>query len=681
MAKRNDTTRVDGLGFCPMEVRSDGVNVEDRTIEVIWAAGAPVKRYSWDEGYYMEELSMEASAIRLDRMNLGAPFLDTHDSYSMDSRLGAVVPGSTRIEGGKGYAKVKLSRSEKGERLLQDARDGLATMISVGYRVHKYEKTEGDGDKLPKLRATDWEPLEISAVPIPADPGAHARNAPTDAFTAEVVIINADADSERAAEQEETTMTPEEIAAAEAARTAEATRAAEATRVATEEASRRAAADEATRAAAQNSTTEAATRAAIEGERRRVQDLTDLAARGNVDAKVLQKAIADGVSLVAFRDQVLDAVIERQGKTAVFPHAETGGGRQDETETRREAVTIALLHRANPDGHKLTDAARQWRGLSLIETCREYLREQGENVRGMVPDEIARRSFMSTSDFPIILGNVTNRTLLAAYEALPQTWKPIARKATARDFKDKTLVRLGGAGALLKVNEHGEYKRSSLIEGKEKYRIATYGRVVAVTRQVLINDDLGAFTDLPNTFGQQVANLESDLVWGAFLSGLLSDGNGIFHASHGNIATAAAFSADSIATTRLKMVAQTDMDGKTKLNLRPAFMLLPAALEYKAEQLMGSFTPAVAGNVTPESMRKLTPIVEPRLDDVSATAFYLAASPAQLAGLEYAYLEGNEGPYTETRQGFDVDGVEFKVRLDFGAAPIDYRPFAKNAGA
>ena len=130
------------------------------------------------------------------------------------------------------------------------------------------------------------------------------------------------------------------------------------------------------------------------------------------------------------------------------------------------------------------------------------------------------------------------------------------------------------------------------------------------------------------------------------------------------------------------MAKQTGIDKKTILNVRPTFMLVPTALELTAEQLIAqNLVPARSGDVVPPSIRSLQPISEPRLDAASTTAWYLVANPAQIDTIEYAYLEGQQGAYIETRNGFDVDGVEIKCRLDFGAKAIDWRGLYKNAGA
>ncbi len=165
----------------------------------------------------------------------------------------------------------------------------------------------------------------------------------------------------------------------------------------------------------------------------------------------------------------------------------------------------------------------------------------------------------------------------------------------------------------------------------------------------------------------------------------MADGVALFHANHGNL-IAAGGGAPAVATvgaTRTLMRKQKGLDGKTKLNVAPRYILVPSELETATEQLVAQITPAEASKVTPQSMRSLTPISEPRLSDASTTAWYLAADPmtSNVDTIEYAYLEGQEGAYMETRMGFDVDGMEIKCRLDFGAKAIDWRGLAKNPGA
>jgi hypothetical protein len=332
----------------------------------------------------------------------------------------------------------------------------------------------------------------------------------------------------------------------------------------------------------------------------------------------------------------------------------------------------------------LSDHAREYRGMTLLELSREFLASAGVNVRGMSRDEIATRALHSTSDFPEVLSAVTNKTLRQAYDVYPRTFVPFCRQVLATDFKAMNRVQLGEAPQLLKVSEGGEFKRGTISESKESYRIETYGRVVAITRQVLINDDLDAFTRIPAMYGTAIATLESDVVWGIVTANAaMADGVALFHATHKNLAgTGTALSVAAVGEGRASMAKQTGLDKKTVLNIRPSYLVVPAALELAAEQLIAqNLVPAKTGDVVPQSIRTLTPISEPRLDGVSTGAWFLAANPAQIDTIEFAYLEGQQGAYIETRNGFDVDGVEIKCRLDFGAKAIDWRGLYKNAGA
>ncbi|MEG9884409.1 MAG: hypothetical protein V6Z86_07310 [Hyphomicrobiales bacterium] len=211
------------------------------------------------------------------------------------------------------------------------------------------------------------------------------------------------------------------------------------------------------------------------------------------------------------------------------------GGR-DEQITRRDAAANALLHRYSPADFPLEDSARDYRGMTLMEMARESLGHSGVNTRGLSRDDVASRALQTTSDFPLILSAVTNKTLRQAYEAAPRTFTAFCRQVLATDFKAMHRVQIGEAPRLLKVNEDGEFKRGTLGESKESYRIETYGRVVSITRHVLINDDLDAFTRIPAMYGNSIAQLEGDVVWGVITgNSAMADGKSLFHADHGNL--------------------------------------------------------------------------------------------------------------------------------------------------
>lgn len=419
--------------------------------------------------------------------------------------------------------------------------------------------------------------------------------------------------------------------------------------------------------------------AAIAAERARVGEINQLCKRHNV--QLADKLIADGATIEQARAVILEhlAVRDSAGTTSRMTHIETV---QDETDTRRAAVENAILNRASPAKHKLDDNGRQYRGLSLLELGRSLLEAQGVNTRGMDKLQLAQRAMHGTGDFPAILANVANKTLRAAYEAAPQTFRPFTKQAGAPDFKQIQRTQVGDAPNLVKVNEHGEFTYGTIGEGKETYQLATYGRIIAITRQTIINDDLGAFTDMPAKFGRAAADLESDIVWGIVTSNAaMADTVALFHADHGNLAAAnAAIAVASLGLARAAMRKQTSLDGRV-INVTPAYLLVPAALETIAHQFTSSAYVSTKGLDINPFAGALQPIVEPRLDVASATAWYLAADPAQIDTIEYCYLEGNEGVYLETRNGFEIDGMEIKARLDFAAKAIDHRGLFKNIGA
>lgn len=404
---------------------------------------------------------------------------------------------------------------------------------------------------------------------------------------------------------------------------------------------------------------------------------------GEDEVAKLRKELVDGnVTTDEAGTKVFAALAARDASQAPTREHHTGKIVRDEAETRREAMENALLHRHSPDKYKL-EAGREFVGYSLQELARECVEATGKSTRGMNRDQVAQLGLHTTSDFPGILENVARKTLRSAYEAAPQTFRLIAQRMTLTDFKAANLVMLGEMPTLEQVNEAGEFTYGTLTESKSTIQLRTYGRIVAITRQVIINDDIGAFTNVPARFGNSVANKESDIVWGLITANAnMADNVPIFHANHKNLGTAAALGVDPVGAGRAAMAKQVGLDKRTILNVRPKFLVVPASLETAAEQfLSGNFVPTTVATSIPQTLRSLIPIGEPRLDSNSTTAWYLFADPNSVdAALVYAYLDGQEGPYTETQQGYDIDGVKFKCRIDFGAAVGDYRAMYKNPG-
>lgn len=163
----------------PLSIRAEisSVNDEARTVDLIFSTGAGIERMDWYSGKrYREVLSLDPKHVRLDRLNAAGPLLDAHSAWSVGDVLGAVVEDSARIEKGKAVATVRFSKRASVEEIWQDVKAGIHRSVSVGYRVHKFEEDAAKDNKIPVRTAVDWEPYEVSLVPMPADVGARVRS-------------------------------------------------------------------------------------------------------------------------------------------------------------------------------------------------------------------------------------------------------------------------------------------------------------------------------------------------------------------------------------------------------------------------------------------------------------------------------------------------------------------------
>lgn len=406
-------------------------------------------------------------------------------------------------------------------------------------------------------------------------------------------------------------------------------------------------------------------------------------------------------------ESVTDAL---QDKAASDPKSRTNPHIQlvsDEGDKLRERVGDAILLRANPGAIAATDqagrdrhaAAREFRGMSLLELGRTFMQESHQiNLRGLSRMDLATvllgmrsasdfgvRSSVamhSTSDFANILANVASKRLRDAYAAAPQTWKAFCRQSNNPDFKTKSVVQLSSAPAFKQVREAAEYSYGGMTEGKESYALVTYGRIVSISRQAIINDDLNAFDRLPTMMGRAAATLENSTVYGILTSNPnMADGIPLFHADHGNLLTGSAIDETNLALARKAMREQTSLgnldEDEEKLNLVAKYLLTGSAYEIAAMKQLALVNPNQASGVNP-FQGTMTPVAD---SNVSGNKWFTIADPATIDTIEYAYLEGEEGVYIEQRMGFEVDGIQIKGRLDFAAAPIDWRGMTYNPGA
>ncbi|HFZ8853771.1 TPA: ClpP-like prohead protease/major capsid protein fusion protein [Salmonella enterica subsp. houtenae serovar Rough:z4,z23:-] len=341
-----------------------------------------------------------------------------------------------------------------------------------------------------------------------------------------------------------------------------------------------------------------------------------------------------------------------------------------------DSIRAAVMSRA---GYVQAEKDNAYNGYTLRELARASLVDRGIGISGVgTAQAMVGLAFThSSSDFGNILMDVAHKAALLGWDEASETFEQWTRKGTLTDFKTAHRVGLESLASLRKVRAGAEYKYVTIKDRGEPIALATYGELFSIDRQTIINDDLDMLTRIPQAMGLAARATVGDLVWAVLTSNpKMSDGKPLFHADHGNL-VAADLSIEGLDTARKAMLLQKS--GDRRLNIRPAYMLTPVAIESRANQLIKSASvpgaDANSGIVNP-IQNFVTVASEARLDDSSPTDYYLTAAQGRDT-IEVAYLDGIDKPYLEQQQGFTVDGAAFKVRIDAGVAPLDWRGLVK----
>lgn len=362
----------------------------------------------------------------------------------------------------------------------------------------------------------------------------------------------------------------------------------------------------------------------------------------------------------------------------------------------------AIIARAGKGQIKAGNGLRGYNARELARMCAE---RAGIDTRGMDPHTFISAAFtgrdprnmitasitQSRSDFPVLLENTMHKVLQAAYAITPDTWRRICAVGSVSDFRAHNRYRLGSIGNLDSLMENGEFKNKTIPDGqKASITAATKGNVINLTRQAIIDDDLGAFIALAEMLGRATARtIEADfyatLALNSGLGPTMGDGNPLFHGrtNANNITTGAALTAAAIDLDRVAMASMKDISGNDYLSITPATLLVPMSLGSTARTINSAeYDPDVVANksqMKPNTVRGLfrDVIDSPRL---SGTRRYLFADPSVAPAIEVAFLNGVQEPFLDSQEGFNVDGVKWKVRIDYGIAGIDERGAVTNAG-
>ena len=624
-----------------------------------------------------EILMHTPEAINMERAEKGLPLLFNHDTGAVLGRAKGIslVDGKLRAE------ELQFSQRADAQGYRQDVEDGILGDMSVRYTIDEYgEEVDRDGNYVVIVKR--WTPLEVSITPIPADhsvgvgrQAARNRETPPDAGGG---VVDMDA-----------FLASRGLQGNEAARSG------------------------------------------VEVERARVVQIDDTfapyVARSAVYKDLRDHCVRKGISvqesmraLLKIRDeetgrsdlQVPDQRLDDDARRGF----DVGDGRSMQAgrtalEGFRTAADFAVGFRAGLVENRTPEVMRQARenpftGLRMAELAREYLSMLGLATRGLSTEDAVRYAitpwahpggrrdmFMGhgTSDFTSLLENNANKALMVGWAAAAETWEMIVRIGSLPDYKAGTRTALGAISSLQQITGNGEYKYATLSDVKEPIQLEKRGVIFALTREAIVNDDLDAFTALPRMMGSAANRAVGDRVYGLLTANaaMTEDAVTLFHANHNNIGSAGAPSVARLDEADLLLAKQKSPGNNEAggLNQTVSKLILPRALKSTGQVLRQAVydpagtTSSVSRRDAPNIWANNFDVVsDARLDATSASVYYVSADPNMSDTLEVAFLNGNREPYLESRDGWHVDGIEWKIRHEFAAAVVGWRGLVRMPG-
>ncbi len=427
------------------------------------------------------------------------------------------------------------------------------------------------------------------------------------------------------------------------------------------------------------------TASATKTERARVRRIIDASAAAGLPRDFADKLIDAGASVETALDQITAAWKGKGDVDTPMTGRQTATITRDERDTRRDALASALyaqIARKDPEH----GAARPFMGMSIVEMAAVSVDYRGPLRSSADRERVFEMRSHSTSDFPVIFENALNKRLMENYAKAEPTYREVAIRIDFANKMPHPISRLGDFPMLQEVNETGEVKSGTFSEKKETVTAKTYGIMLTISRDMLINDDLQAIDRLISTQAMTVAATEDSLFWSTFLSGANADGptltetgRQVFNATDLTKAgTAAAITVASVGAARAALRKKTSLNGQDLAWLLNSFVLLVGPdKETEADQLFETIQSESVANVNPFSGR-LRKVVTAK---ITGNAWYLLAEPNVLPNFMYGFLQGQEGPEFRMQELFGTLGMQFRAVRDFGCGAIDYRGGFKNAGA
>lgn len=663
------------------EVRE--VDDENRKVHVSFSSEKPVERY-----FGAEILCHDKESVQLERLQEIGVSLFNHNR---DVVIGIPENVSLNETERRCHADLLFDDDEDGEKIFRKVKKGILRGISVGYSVECWEEVKAGATSSngrftgPAYVATKWTPLEISIVSVPADSDVGVNrefesinNIKSVQSTEREIDMNLEELCrslglnykdliERGFEDAQIRSMCENIQRKSEEKSDD--------KLKKEKEKEKAKADK----EKDENEKAAAISQAREAEMQRATEIVSMCRDFDEDST---SYIKEGKSVDEVRSIILNKVKAERAALAAGNVQIIGEAEADKIRT---AAVDGLLLRANMISEKdANESANSFRSMSMRDLAVECLSRSGvSNAHRLTDDELFRRAVSPDSQFVSIIDNTVKKSMATAYKAAEPTFDKWCGVGSNSDFKETARYQLSEAGELLPLTQTGEIKFDEMKDSKATTKVLTYARGFGFTRQALINDDLGVLTKIPAAYVRAALRGRNKLVYKTLATGKTYDGKTIFHADHNNKGTTGALTVATLAELTKLMRKQKNVRNIETLNIKPEFLIVPAALEATAAQLLTS-TADPAGNnsgVANIYRNSFNLIVDAELDDYSATQYYVAANSADIDTIEVTYLNGNKQPILESQVGFDFVGIRWRILDDFGVSALDYRGLATNEGA
>ncbi|MYA41325.1 MAG: hypothetical protein F4Z31_06200 [Gemmatimonadetes bacterium] len=610
------------------------INTTARTCQAVISSPQPVERFDGKGRFY--EVLLPSGLDRQAFNNRNVPILDSHNQFTVNALLGTVE--AVRVENNQVIADLKFSGSADVTSTFEKIADGTLKGVSVGYRILEARNRNQGGKRI--VEALRWQIIELSCVTFPADSNSQFRsNQNYGGFQMDPSQnSNFNGQNNQDGFQSQTNSN------------------------------------------SQGQPTEA--------DRTQIRFM---AKQLKIDTRIADDLINVGASIEHARETFLDLwkqnqVDQRQRSSKL----EVEQLNSDPSAMQRRMIKGLANRMGVPldAGDKEASAVREFADKRIDALAMDWLQVRGENMQGITPSNVftQKRAALTTSDFPKLLEESGNRVFLGSYTASESGLKQICVRRDLRDFKTIDTLRLSELAPLPKLNEEGEIRQLPRREAFEPIKLETFAGQVKLSRALMVNDDLGAFSMELQTLGQSAALREAEDLASLLNNGTtttLQDGHPVFELStarsgkgRGNITGGSVLNvAYDLGGPRLALRQRKSLDGRTVLGLKPMWLVVSSNLETIGEKLLADLYPADVEKANPFS-NGLTLLVDNYLTDDSA---YLVASPSMAPTICYSYRTSSPGPEFRRDEDFNTLGMSWSVVLDWSAKFIDFRGIQKLA--